>query len=591
MFGFFKKLKSKPESESAEGAVIAPPPPRIASTALPASNPAAHRASTSTAVSAAPPPAAPAAPQHRMQTAGPGPSANATSGGAPAAAEPEASIEVPYKALFTKLNPDIQKLAARQPKSSETLRLPVSRIQSQLASGSVKLTFAELRQYSPAGLFAQNGHEGDLVLLPLSELLPRLKPEHLGRRSVKKIEVPKDLDDVFGPGGTKLRISEKPSAGAAPKPKSSAETIADFKAKLAAAAAAQGGPPPAAQPSAPIPGPAPELRAAPAAPAATVPAPAIPLTTVAPSSEASTGPIKAPSLDPALAGAAKKPVRNVLTLPLAEFGKHWSAAGKEQLAGLCPHSAEIPMDLIEMGLKRGKLVYPWTQFKTWVQPAEGSALPELANEEQIDLPLAMVAPRFMAQHKPLRKQKKIKLSDEIPDVFGPREGEKPAGTPAPASAAAPATATPATPAAAVPQNGASKPAPAPINDIGDVFGQPGRTNWTLQEIVQHTGKLPGVAGALIGTTDGLLVASAWPPGVRPDTVAAFVPQMHGRVTQFSNHLKMNEPEHFTLVLNDLPLQIFKANTTYFIVVGNVGESLPGPLLTVVAKRLSQNTSR
>lgn len=513
-------------------------------------------------------------------------------------------IEVPYKALFSKLKADIQQLAARAPKSGETLRLPVARITGQLSSGSVRVTFGELRQFSPPGIFNQNGHtEDDLIDLPLSELLPRLKAEHLGRRSKKKIEIPTDFDPVFGVGGANLRIagSEKGNGSGGGKPKSSAQTIADFKAKLAAQAQNTA-------PAAPV-GTDSAAAAAPAIPAPAVPPvsakiPLSPISPLAPSvaGNAAEGPIKAPSLDPALANLKKA---KILTLALEEIASHWNAAGKENLSTtLAVHTAELPMEVVELGLKRGKLAFPWSQFKGWVRAAAGGAVPDLPAEELIDLPLALVAPKFLGQHKPLRKQKKLTLSEEIPDVFGPKETASKqtapaAPAPAPAVAAAPAVApTPVAPpapqavaAVAPPAEPLSSNGAAPTNDFAAILGQPGKENWTLQEIVQQSAKIPGVAGVLIGTVDGLLVASSWPAGVKPETVAAFLPQMHGRVNQFSNHLQLGATDNFALVLNDLPLQVFRTSSSYFIVLGHPGGNLPKPQLSAVAQRLSQTTPR
>ena len=493
-------------------------------------------------------------------------------------------IEVPYKAVFAKLKEEVRSQAARPPKSGEMLRLPVERIRRQLASGSVKVTFGELRQFSPAGVFNQNGHhEDELVELPLSELLANLKPEHLGRRAgQKKIEVPSDFDPVFGVGGANLRIagSEK-GGGAAAKPKPTASTIAEFKAKLAAQAQAQ------AVAAAATPEQV-QAAPAPAIPAPGIPAPssvsAAPISPIAPAAPIGNGaveqgPIKAPALDPALAGG-KKPGKNVLELPLNELAKRWKEEGKENLTALSRLTVELPMQIVESGLKRGKLVFAWSQFKGWIRAENGTVLPELGADEQIDLPLALVAPKFMGQHKSLRKQKKLTLSEEIPDVFGPKESAskekaKPAAAPQTAAEVAP------------------NPAPAPEapSDFGSMLGQAGKENWSLQEMVQGCSKMPGVAGALIGTADGLLVASTWPQGVKADTVAAFLPQLHSRVNQFSNHLKLGETDNFALMVGDLPLQVFRTGNSYLIALGKPGENLPKPQLSAVAQRLSQTTPR
>jgi len=55
--------------------------------------------------------------------------------------------------------------------------------------------------------------------------------------------------------------------------------------------------------------------------------------------------------------------------------------------------------------------------------------------------------------------------------------------------------------------------PEAVRDLAELFGQPDKRNWTPNEIVKNTAKLPGVAGALIALQDGLLVAKGNPRGL------------------------------------------------------------------------------
>ena len=122
-------------------------------------------------------------------------------------------------------------------------------------------------------------------------------------------------------------------------------------------------------------------------------------------------------------------------------------------------------------------------------------------------------------------------------------------------------------------------------EIGEVFGQPGRKNWTPSEIVQKASALKGVAGALIAMQDGLLVAGHLPPGLNAETIAAFLPQMFSRVLQYSKELKFGEANNLTIIVDNVPLKIFKAGGVFFTVLGRAGESLPEPHLSVVAAQL------
>jgi len=90
-------------------------------------------------------------------------------------------------------------------------------------------------------------------------------------------------------------------------------------------------------------------------------------------------------------------------MALMDVAAHWTAAGKEELADLYKHSVEIPMDRIDAGLKRGKLVFPWLEFKPWVKQASGNSLPQIADDYEVDLPLAIIAPRYL--RKKLRRKR------------------------------------------------------------------------------------------------------------------------------------------------------------------------------------------
>src|SRR5206468_12577035 len=133
-------------------------------------------------------------------------------------------------------------------------------------------------------------------------------------------------------------------------------------------------------------------------------------------------------------------------------------------------------------------------------------------------PLSVIAPLFMARKRPVAPQRKYTLGEQIPDLFTSKgmmssaqaQVADPATAPAAPSISMPAPIAPVSPPVALLAPAAPAvagvPAPPPPEEIGEVFGQPGRKNWTPSEIVQRTSGLKGVAGALIAMQDGLLVA-------------------------------------------------------------------------------------
>jgi predicted regulator of Ras-like GTPase activity (Roadblock/LC7/MglB family) len=104
-------------------------------------------------------------------------------------------------------------------------------------------------------------------------------------------------------------------------------------------------------------------------------------------------------------------------------------------------------------------------------------------------------------------------------------------------------------------------------------------------MVQKTSLLRGVAGALIAMQDGLLVADHLPPGLNGETIAAFLPQMFSRMLQYTKELKFGEANHLTIIVDNVPLKIFKVGGVFFTVLGRDGEPLPEPHLSIVAAQL------
>jgi predicted regulator of Ras-like GTPase activity (Roadblock/LC7/MglB family) len=83
----------------------------------------------------------------------------------------------------------------------------------------------------------------------------------------------------------------------------------------------------------------------------------------------------------------------------------------------------------------------------------------------------------------------------------------------------------------------------------------------------------------------LLVAGHLPPGLNPETISAFLPQMFSRVMQYSKELKFGEANNLTVIVDNVPLKIFKAGGVFFTVLGRAGESLPEPHLSIIAAQL------
>jgi len=512
---------------------------------------------------------------HPGYTPGARPGAAAASPATGAAGTPQPatgdSIRILLKPVLLRL-PDALKARVRQPPTGPVqISIPLQKVLAQLAHGSVKMSFGELRLASPAGVFMDVSDQDQTpVELPLPEIIPQLRPEQLPRRAAQvRVEVPEDVSGIFGPKGQPLTSVRRSAAPA-----------------RASAAAA---PPQVAPPSAPAREPESLIR-----PIAPLPRPPI-----KPSS-----PLPAPDeLKPppeAAAPAPQPPPESMeqMIVPLARVAGAWPSAITQALGELSEATVSLPADELEASLKRGRILFTWKRIRSLINPPPSPSAAQALDETQLELPLPVIAPLFMAYKRPVAAQKKYAITEHIPDIFtakgmapseqaqvaAPVMPEAPAGPtiPMPALVAPvrPSLAPPAPPAAPAPAA-----APPPPQEIGEVFGQPGRKNWTPSEIVEKTSALQGVAGALIAMQDGLLVAGHLPPGLNSETIAAFLPQMFSRVMQYNKELKFGEANNLTVIVDDVALKIVKTGGVFFTVLGRAGESLPEPQLSIVAAQL------
>jgi predicted regulator of Ras-like GTPase activity (Roadblock/LC7/MglB family) len=264
----------------------------------------------------------------------------------------------------------------------------------------------------------------------------------------------------------------------------------------------------------------------------------------------------------------------------------------------------LPMIRLDAGLKLGQVAFTWGELRQWLKPSPSTGASE-QSASRLVLPLKAIAPLFMAQRKPGSAQKKIAVGENIPDLFAGLSAPVAAPAPAPTPEAVPRPVVPAlipvpapapvsVPSPAVPVAAAPAPIPAPApvpaasaNVLGEIFGQPSKTDWSPQEIVQKVSALPGVAGSMIAMADGLLVASQLPAGMKPETVAAFLPQMFTRMNHYSAEVQLGQLASAILQTNKAPFGIFKAGTLYLGALGRAGEPLPEAQLQRIAAEIAK----
>jgi len=339
--------------------------------------------------------------------------------------------------------------------------------------------------------------------------------------------------------------------------------------------------------------------AAPPAPqpiAPTVPVPPPGFTPPAPAAPASAA---VPVVVPSAGGPALEPTieNGSICLPISLIANGWPEPVMRDIAsfGLGNSRIEIPIPSVEAGVKAGRLEFVWRELCGWLNPPSKPALVSINAENRITLPLGLIAPLFLKSRGAGQARKRTSVAQDIPDLFN-AAGKPIAPSMAAAQAtAAPAAVEPAAPAAATPAP-ASVPSPAAVpvqkktpTNLSELFNEPAKKSWTPNEIVQRTTQLPNVAGALIALQDGLLVATNMPSDLKTDTIAAFVPQIFGRMNQYSKELQMGDTKAVSFTVECGTVQVYNAGIIYFAAFGKSAALLPLAELELIAAELGRHT--
>jgi len=257
----------------------------------------------------------------------------------------------------------------------------------------------------------------------------------------------------------------------------------------------------------------------------------------------------------------------------------------------------LPFGAVEGAIKQGKIAFPWKAIRSWIKPP----VPQTASLHDtaiLELPLKLITPLFLAELKSGRTQRKVAIDDNIPNLFTGSQplNDAPAVAPIPpvvaarpAPMSAPTTQKPTDTNYFRKEAVEEKPADATVFLRKD--GTPAteflKRYATPNEIVIKAASLPGVEGALIALPDGLLVASRIPPTMNAETIAAFLPQIFGRVTQCTRELRLGDLNNLNFTVGNVPWKIYRVGAIYFAVFGRAGEPLPTTQLVGIAAELDR----
>jgi predicted regulator of Ras-like GTPase activity (Roadblock/LC7/MglB family) len=255
---------------------------------------------------------------------------------------------------------------------------------------------------------------------------------------------------------------------------------------------------------------------------------------------------------------------------------------------------------IEMRMRMGKLEFKWSQLRGW---CGGQGPASLADDLDVELPLATVVPLFLSVHQAPDTRKKVEVDSRIPDVFGKSAAPVPSPAPAPTPAAAPSPAAAAAPAPAPverplrleqtpepqptpPQPAANGAEPASVipggKSANQEIGVPG-------EIIRRIRALDGVSGAFLATGDGLLIAGDV-PGTTDNILAAFAPTVFSQMSKYAEMARLGVPAAIELHLTGANVHVRKAGKLFLGVLMPPGCPLPLSEIDSISATLQPHAS-
>lgn len=592
MNGFFRALFGKPAGNRANGTIVAPP-------TLPS----------------------PPATRSNFTPAKPSPAA-------PVSESNEGAVRLPVQAILPVLPVEFKARVQQVPRPDVMLSVPLDHVLAHLSLGAIKVSFGQLRAAAP-GIFSGEGDRDHIqIALPLNEILARINPRMLARRAnQKRVEIPDDITSPFDNRGRGLALGSAKSPTPLPsRPATPAEILTaklhgspsespatEFQsvnspAKPSAFAAGTPALEPAGAPIAfrgfaPSPAPSPKVTS----PVAPPTRPAVPA-----SRGAGDSPLPAASRElinfahpvPPPTEAAGE---TFLAVQLAMLAESWPEMLRQEIAQLNLNSAQValPAGVVEPALRRGKIAFTWKMLRSWIRPAP---LPAVSAHDNLmlDLPLKIVAPLFLQQRGAVKKRRQVLVDESIPNLFfgfpqpASPPAEIPGSSPAPHAVPAPAqrASVPAAPAAPAPQTADSNfyvwDDVADTARVEETETRPpvAQTDFlsryaTPNDVVARAAALDGVAGALVALPDGLMVASKLPPDQNGDTLAAFVPQIYGKVSQCTKELRMGALNNLSFTVGNIPWKVFRVNAIFFAAFGRAGQPMPTLHLAALAAQLDR----
>jgi competence protein ComEA len=106
----------------------------------------------------------------------------------------------------------------------------------------------------------------------------------------------------------------------------------------------------------------------------------------------------------------------------------------------------------------------------------------------------------------------------------------------------------------------------PRRQLNRLFGIEHNEELTLQEIVQLTSRLQGVAGCILAMSDGVFLTGELPPHLDRETISVFAPQLFRKVGRYMKELGAGQVTRLSVFTDQQPISIVRAGEIFLIVL-------------------------
>jgi predicted regulator of Ras-like GTPase activity (Roadblock/LC7/MglB family) len=129
------------------------------------------------------------------------------------------SVQIPLYTVIAVLPLELKTRIRETMVADVYVTLPLDRVLTQLGSGTVKISFGELRAMAPNAFTSQTNLDETEISLPLNEILPQINPALLARRqSQRQIAVPEEVQGPFGADCAGVKFGDTRTATTAGTP-------------------------------------------------------------------------------------------------------------------------------------------------------------------------------------------------------------------------------------------------------------------------------------------------------------------------------------------------------------------------------------